>query len=56
MTSNGTRLDVADDEIRVSRKVMHESKSVVSNFVKFSRPPDGMLEVDDFLLIFCKGG
>lgn len=47
ITSSGTRFDAAELSMRVERKVMHDERSVVSNLTKLSRPPDGMLDVDE---------
>ena len=55
ITSSGTRFDAAEDEMRVERNEMHEERSVVSNLTKLSRPPLGILEVDERRLDW-KGG
>lgn len=47
MTSSGTRFAAAEEEIKVSMNVMHELRSVVSNLIKLSRPPDGIREADE---------
>jgi hypothetical protein len=47
ITSSGTRFEEAEEEMRVWRKVMREERSVVSNLTKFSRPPEGMREVEE---------
>jgi hypothetical protein len=47
ITSRGTRLDEAEEEMRVERKVMHEVRSEVSNLIKLRRPPEGIREVEE---------